>query len=143
MRKIGLAAIGAATFAAALALGTPGAAQQNGPGAGRYGPCGGPGMMYGYPGGYGPGMMWGGPGYGGPGYRGGSYRNSSNDLNLSVSDVRANFERMLSFQGNPHVKLGEVVAKDDNTITVTIVTTNGSLVQQYAVDRRTGFMRPE
>jgi hypothetical protein len=137
MRKLGLAAVGAATFAAALAFGAPGLAQQNGPGSGGY-PCGGPGMMYGYPGGYGPGMMWGGPGYGGPGYR-----NGSNDLNLSVSDVRANFQRMLSFQGNPHVKLGEVVAKDENTIIVTIVTTNGSLVQRYAVDRHTGFMRPE
>ena len=90
----------------------------------------GSGMMYGYPGGYGPGMMWG---------RG----NGSNDLNLSVSDVRANFERMLWFHGNQHVKIGDVVAKDDNTIVVTIVTKEGSLVQQMFVDRHSGFMRPE
>lgn len=137
MRKI-LAIVGAATFVAVLAFGAA-QAQQNG--SGPYGPCGGygPGMMYGYPGGYGPGMMmWG----GGPGYRGG-YRNGSNDLNLSVNDVRANFERMLSFHGNQHVKLGDVVAKDDNTIVVTIVTTNGSLVQQISVDRHSGYMSPE
>lgn len=102
-------------------------------------------MMYGYPGGYGPGMMTWGGGYG-PGMMWGGgrgYRGGSENLNLTVSDVRAHFERMLSFQRNPHVKLGDVVAKDDNTIVVSIVTTNGSLVQQYAVDRHSGFMRPE
>jgi hypothetical protein len=134
MRKVGfVAAIFAGALAAALLTASPASTQPNG----TYGPCaagwGGQGMMYGYPGGYGPGMMWG-PGYG---------RGQNDNLNLSVNDVRGFFDRMLGYRANPHVKLGDVKVKDADTITAEIVTTNGSLVERYEIDRHSGFMHPE
>ena len=104
------------------------------------------GMMYGYgPGGYGPGMMcgYGNCGYGGhmgPGMMGGP---QPGRLNLSVDDVKRYFDRWLTAQNNPRVKLGIVKIKDADTIVAEIVTTiDGSLVVRYEVDRHTGYMVP-
>jgi hypothetical protein len=126
-----------------------------GPGMMGYGPMGpgmmgygmGPGMM-GY--GMGPGMMGYGPmgpgmmGYGGmgPGMMGPYWGGGQPALNLTVNDVKGNLERWIASTGNPNIKVGNVVEKDANTITADVVTKDNSLVQQFAVDRRTGFYRP-
>lgn len=104
----------------------------------------GPGMMYGYgPGGYGPGMMFGPGMMYGPGRNRRGYQNASTTLNLSVNDVKRYFVQWLTAQGNPHVKLGIVKAKDANTITAEIVTKDkNSLVERYEVNRHTGYIRP-
>ena len=101
----------------------------------------GPGMMSGY--GVGPGMMG---GFGmGPGMMGwGGQVQRPVDLKLSVSDVKLYFERWLALAGNPHVKVGNVVAKNADTITADIVTTDkDALVQRYDVNPHTGFFRPD
>ena len=63
-------------------------------------------------------------------------------LSLATNDVKGNFERWIASSGNPNLKVGNVVEKDANTITAEVVTKDNSLVQQYTVDRRTGFYRP-
>ncbi|WP_193367856.1 hypothetical protein [Pelagibius marinus] len=60
---------------------------------------------------------------------------------LSADDVKTMLERRLAWQGNPHVKLGEVAEKDDDTIVAEIVTQDGSLVQRLEVDRHRGWTR--
>lgn len=128
-------------------------------------PSGGWGMMGGYGGGmmggYGPGWMHGsgpgatrgyGPGamrgYGPencPWYRGsaaGPGQSSQTGLNLSTDDVKKELERWLAVQGNPRLKVGEIREKDGDTIEADIVTKDNSVVQQFKVDRKTGFYRP-
>lgn len=91
----------------------------------------GPGWGYGHgPGwgmGYGPGMGF------GP-----CQQTATLDKPLTVADVTKIFEGRMAFKRNPNVQLGEVKAKDDQTITVNIVTKDGSLVRQIEVDRATG-----
>jgi hypothetical protein len=66
------------------------------------------------------------------------------NLNLSVADVKANLEQWLKWQGNSRLKLGQVAERDADTITAEIVTTDRSvLVERYAINRHTGFYRPE
>ena len=104
----------------------------------------GPGMMGNMPMGMGMmgnmprgmGMMGQGCGMMGP-YAGGSQPAQ----NLTTNDVKGNFERWIASIGNPNIKVGNVVEKDANTITAEVVTKDNSLVQQFAVDRRTGFYR--
>ncbi len=165
MRKLRVAAIGAAL--AAIGFAAPAVAQPYGYGPGYgmmggYGP--GYGMMGGYgpgygmggygPGwgmmrGYGPGMMGGygpmmGPGYGpgmmmgyGPGYGPGYGR----DLNLSTDDVKTYLERTMR---NPNLKIGDVKQQGDDEIVATIVTKDKDvLVQKIVVNRHTGFFHPE
>jgi len=79
----------------------------------------------GYDGGYG--MM--GPAYGAWG---------PVKVNLTVSDVRSNFEQWLEWQGNPRLKLGSVKDDGKNTIVAEIVTKDGSLVDRYRINRDTG-----
>ena len=100
----------------------------------------GPGMMGGYA--MGPGMM-GGYGYGMGPWMMTPYRTNQGALDVSVDDVKNNFERWLAWQANPRVKLGNVSEKDADTITADIVTTDkDGLVQRFAVNRRTGFTQP-
>lgn len=117
---------------------------------GGYGP--GYGMMDGYgPGCYGPAMMYGGcgngpgytmgPGYGprigyGPGY-------GQGDLNLSTDKVRDYLARWIVASGNSHLKVGDVKEQGTDAITADIVTQDNSLVQEFLVDRHTGFYHPE
>ncbi len=61
---------------------------------------------------------------------------------LDVDDVRARAERWLAAQGNERLKLGQIEAVNDDTITVEIVTVDDSLVQKLAFDRHTGWTRP-
>jgi hypothetical protein len=107
----------------------------------------GPGMMGGGVPGSGP---WG--GYGPPymmhGYLMRGYEptpssswTTSRDLNLSVDTVKAQVERWVAWQGNPRLKVGDVKEKDADTILADLVTKDNSLVQRFAVDRHTGFVR--
>lgn len=73
----------------------------------------------------------------------GPYWGGNQALNLTVNDVKGNLERWVASTGNPNIKVGNVVEKDANTITADVVTKDNSLVQQYTVDRRTGFYRPQ
>jgi len=108
------------------------------PGAGGYGMMG-HGMMHN--------MMHGtaGPGFGpGAGYGFGpcGQAAAATGEDLDADAVKARFERWLTVQGNERLKLGKVEAVDDDTITVEIVTVDGSLVNKLAIDRHTGWTRP-
>jgi len=101
----------------------------------------GPGMMG--PGMMGPGMMGQGmgPGMMGQGMMGpGGMAALPKDL--SIDEVRHMLEHQLTAQGNPNLKLGKVEEKDADTIVAEIVTTNGSIVQRFQVNRHTGWMQP-
>lgn len=60
---------------------------------------------------------------------------------LSVDDVTHFFGHFLQRRGNKRLKLGEVTKKDEDTITVQIVTVDGSLVQTFEVDRHSGVAK--
>ncbi|MEO3428788.1 hypothetical protein AAFN88_08030 [Pelagibius sp. CAU 1746] len=107
---------------------------------GDAGPMMGPGgQRRGMGSGMGPGMGQGmGPGMG-PGMDQGMMQPSPR--NLTSDDVKVMLERRLAWQGNPHVKLGKVEEKDDDTILAEIVTQDGSLVQRLEVDRHSGWAR--
>jgi hypothetical protein len=130
----------------ALAQGQPMPMMGYGMGPGMMGYGMGPGMMgYGMgPGMMGPGMMGNMPmgmGMMGPGMMGPYWGGNQPALNLTVNDVKGNLERWIASTGNPNIKVGNVVEKDANTITADVVTKDNSLVQQFTVDRRTGFYR--
>ena len=102
----------------------------------------GQGMGYGMGGyGMGPGMM--GQGMMGRhgGMMGGNWGYIPPPVNLSVADVKSYMERWVEGTGNPRLKLGKVTEKDADTITADIVTKDDSLVQEFEVDRHTGFYR--
>jgi len=61
---------------------------------------------------------------------------------MTVSDVKRMMNSWLAWQGNSNLKLGKVETKDEYIIAAEIVTTDGSLVQRYEVNRQTGWMRP-
>lgn len=61
--------------------------------------------------------------------------------NVSIDDVRDHFERLLQAQGNPRVKLGEIKDADKDAIVAEIVTTEGSLVDRFNVNRRSGAIQ--
>ena len=156
-----------AAFATALTLGAtllatgPTAAHGTGGygyrgGSGMHGGQMGPGMM-GHMGGMmghmGPGMM----GHMGPGMKGHMggmmgpgaggqgdcpYHQAALTEELTVESVTKFLERRLSHMGNDRLKVGEVKAKDDNTIIAEIVTVDDSLVQRIEFDRKTGRQRP-
>jgi len=112
----------------------PMAPSHMGPGQMGPGPMG-PGMMA--PGPKGPGMMGGGPLGLGPGWIYGRPPLPEPD----VDSVREILEEDLAWHGNPRLKLGEVTEQDDDTIVAEIVTQDGSLVQRFEIDRRTGLWR--
>jgi hypothetical protein len=90
----------------------------------------------------GPGYGMMGPGYGmmGPGYGyGPGPEGPRNDL--SADDVRDRLERNLAWQGNKHLKVGDVKEVDKDTIVADIVTQDNSLVQRLEIDRHTGWTR--
>jgi hypothetical protein len=61
--------------------------------------------------------------------------------NVSTDDVRGHFDRLLQTQGNSRVKLGEIKETDKDTIVADIVTTEGSLVDRFNVNRRSGVIQ--
>lgn len=106
--------------------GGPGGQQQGyGPGYHMRGWGGGPGMMRGYGRGY------------GPRYAQGD-QSASQDLKLTVDDVKTKVEGWLNARGNPRLQIGEVKEKDADTITADIVTKDKSLVEQFIINRHTG-----
>jgi hypothetical protein len=60
---------------------------------------------------------------------------------VSVEDVRHHLDRLLQSQGNARVKLGEIKEADKDTIVADIVTTEGSLVDRFNVNRRSGVIQ--
>lgn len=120
----------AAALTAGLALGAAALAQPTG----GYGT----GMMGGN--GYGPSMMG---GYGAGGMMGGGIWTQQADLHLTIDQVKAGLTRWLGYCGNPHLMLGSVTPKGDNAFIADIVTKDKQgLVQELAIDRHTGIMRP-
>jgi len=102
-----------------------------------YGPCGyGPGWMMG------PGMR--GYGYGGYGYgrRGYYHKPPQTNLDLSVGQVKSYLQHWIEASGNPHLKVGSVVAKNAGTIIAEIVTDKGAPVERLSVNRQTGRYEP-
>lgn len=61
-------------------------------------------------------------------------------MQLSTDDVRGFFERYLESLGNARLKVGNVAAVDNDTITADIVTVDDSLVESFEVDRHTGVI---
>lgn len=55
--------------------------------------------------------------------------------------VRLLLEYRLMVAGNPRLKIGEIVDHGDR-VTAQVVTTDGSLVDEYVVDKKTGVWRP-
>lgn len=95
----------------------------------------GPGMW----GGYGPCIMCG--GYG-PGVASPGWNARWRDQNLSGDNVKNYLDRWIAWQGNPHLKVGDVKEKDADTIIADIVTKDNSLVQRFVIDRHNGYSRP-
>ena len=60
---------------------------------------------------------------------------------LNAADVTYNLERMLAARGNPHLKVGKVEDKDADTVVGEVVTTDGSLVERYEVDKHSGLAK--
>lgn len=78
-------------------------------------------------GGTGPGALYGMPGAG--------------QEEMTLESVRAWLEQRLAWHGNPRLKIGEITAAGDATITAEIVTVDGSLVQKLAFNRFPGLVR--
>ena len=101
--------------------------------------------------GYGPGMSrQGGRGFGGPGKGmgwgggrgfGGYGPDAAATADITVDTVKSAMEARLKWRGNENVKVGEVAEKDENTIVAEIVTKDGSLVQRFEIDKKTGWRR--
>jgi hypothetical protein len=99
----------------------------------------GPGMMGQ---GMGPGMMGQGmgPGAMGQGMGPGAYL----EQDLTADQVKTILEHRLQHYGNHRLRVGKVEAQDDDSIIAEIETVDGSLVEQFLVDRHTGQMqRPQ
>lgn len=60
------------------------------------------------------------------------------DQPLSAEQVKEIMEGRLAWHGNDNLKLGEVTEKDDKTVTVQILTKDGSLVRSLEIDRTSG-----
>lgn len=68
--------------------------------------------------------------FGGKGMRG--------DLELTADRTKEIIEGLIAWQGNENLKVGEIKELDDKTISATVVTKEGSLVQKVEIDRSTG-----
>ena len=80
-----------------------------------------------------------GGGYGAQGYRMGmGFAPAAITAPVTVDSIKSIVAARLSMWSNPNLKLGEVVEKDENTISAEIVTIDGSLVQRLEFDRKTG-----
>jgi len=57
---------------------------------------------------------------------------------LDEAAVRRMMEAWLRRESNPRLKLGPITSTDENIFQADIVTQDHSLVQRFAIDRRTG-----
>ena len=80
-------------------------------------------------------------GHGAGGHGDCPYNKVAFNKELTVESVTKFLEQRLSHMGNDRLKVGEVKAKDDDTIIAEIVTVDDSLVQRIEFDRRTGGHR--
>ncbi len=60
------------------------------------------------------------------------------DKPLTIGDVQTQLKQYLQHRGNDRLKIGEVTKLDDKTITAQIVTKDGSVVEQFKIDKTTG-----
>lgn len=60
---------------------------------------------------------------------------------MTPERVRALLQQRLTQHGNPRIKIGEIAAAADGSITAEIVTVDGSLVQKLAFNRYPGLVR--
>ena len=60
---------------------------------------------------------------------------------LDEADIRRMMEAWLAQEANPRLKLGPITPKGDDHFQADIVTKDNSLVQRFAVDRRTGAIQ--
>jgi len=55
--------------------------------------------------------------------------------------VRLLLEYRLMVTGNPRLRIGKI-ADDGTSVTAQVVTAEGSLVEEYGIDKKTGVWRP-
>lgn len=60
------------------------------------------------------------------------------DRKLTVASVRTVLSARLAMGGNPRLTLGEVTARDADTIIAEVVTVDKALVDRFSVNRKTG-----
>jgi|GEM_PF-474788 len=61
---------------------------------------------------------------------------------MSKADVRLQLEQWALWYGNPDLKVGRIIVKDQDTFVAEIVTKNNLVLQLIEINRRTGWMRP-
>ncbi len=61
---------------------------------------------------------------------------------LAADDVKHILEHRLQWQGFTNLRVGDVVEADDDTLIADVVTQEGTLVQQFEVNRQTGAFSP-
>jgi hypothetical protein len=85
-----------------------------------------------------------GPGTWGPMHMraGGPYILSQTGGPPQSADIERAMNEWIALEGNSRLKLGAVTEKDSNSFRADIVTKDGSLVQRFDVDRRTGQLTP-
>lgn len=76
------------------------------------------------------------------GWGGGPYILNQSGGAPQVADVERAMNEGLAFEGNSRLKRGPVKEKDSRTFQADIVTTDGSLVQRFIVDRHSGRVAP-
>ncbi len=59
-----------------------------------------------------------------------------------IGDVERAMNQWIALEGNPRLKLGPVTEKNSNSFRADIVTKDGSLVQRFDIDRRSGQLTP-
>jgi hypothetical protein len=59
-----------------------------------------------------------------------------------IDDVKRALGDWLTWEGNARLKLGAVSEKNPDTFQADIVTKDGSLVQRFEIDRRSGQLQP-
>lgn len=69
------------------------------------------------------------------------YISGPNGGSPQIDDVKRALGDWLTWEGNARLKLGAVTEKDPNTFQAEIVTKDGSLVQRFEIDRRSGQLQ--
>jgi len=86
------------------------------------------------------------PGWGhhgtGPGMGGYGFGRDALRQDLAADDVKHILEHRLQWQGFTNLSVGNIAEKDDDTLTADVITEDGTLVQQFEVNRHTGAFSP-
>ena len=70
------------------------------------------------------------------------WNTAGRDLNSSMDSAKSCFERFLTWQGNPRLKVGNVKEKDADTVVIETVAKDDSLVRRFVVNRHDGHFQP-